>query len=191
LGKIAQRLEVLGGYLVAYLNLDEVIRIIREEDDPKAVMMARWALSDPRWKRSSHAAPRTPQAEEIEIRTEFDALVAEKAEPGGLVASEERQWKCVAFEIAQVRKTFGPDTPLGKRRTGFADAPDIDCRRLPAGDDSSVSRYHRAVRKRDGSAPCAATSSNLGTLTFKEGDAPEAGLPRLDDDKAVAVLHRR
>ena len=100
--------------LIAYLNLDEVIRIIREEDEPKAVMMARWELTDPQVEAILNMRLRAlRKLEEIEIRKEFDALTAEKAISRAWSKSDERQWKCVAYEIAEVRKTFGPDTPLG------------------------------------------------------------------------------
>ena len=118
---------MLGGYLIAYLNLDEVIRIIREEDDPKAVMMKRFKLTEPQVEAILNMRLRQlRKLDEIEIRQEFDSLKAEKKDLEALLKSEERQWKCVAFEIQEVKKTFGPDTPLGKRRTGFADAPEID-----------------------------------------------------------------
>ena len=67
--------------------------------------------------------------EEMEIRKEHDALTEEQGQIEALLASEDKQWKTVEWEIKEVRKTFGPDTPLGKRRTDFADAP--DARRLP------------------------------------------------------------
>jgi topoisomerase-4 subunit A len=185
LGKIAHRLEVLGGYLVAYLNLDEVIRIIREEDEPKAVMMARWALTDVQVEAILNMRLRAlRKLEEVEIRTEFDALTAEKADLEALVGSEERQWKCVAFEIAQVRKTFGPDTPLGKRRTGFADAPEIDLgdfqqamiEREPVTIVLSEKGWIRALRGH---------LIDLGTLTFKEGDALKRAFHASTTDKLL------
>ena len=75
LGKIAERLEVLGGYLIAYLNIDEVIRIIREEDEPKAVMMKRFKLTDVQVEAILNMRLRAlRKLEEIEIRKEFDAL---------------------------------------------------------------------------------------------------------------------
>ena len=191
LGKIAQRLEVLGGLLIAYLNIDEVIRIIREEDDPKAVMMARWDLTDVQVEAILNMRLRAlRKLEEIEIRTEFDALKAEQADLEGLVVSEERQWKCVAYEIAEVRKQFGPDTPLGKRRTGFADTPDIDIgemqqamiEREPVTVILSEKGWIRALRGH---------LTDFSTLAFKEGDHLKRAFTRADDRQGAGAFDRR
>ncbi|MGE0232991.1 MAG: DNA gyrase subunit A, partial [Flavobacteriaceae bacterium] len=123
--KIAHRLEVLGGYLVAYLNLDEVIRIIREEDEPKPALIAAFALTDVQAEAILNMRLRSlRRLEEMEIRREHDELTTEKAGLEALLASPARQWKKIGAEIAAIRKTFGPDTVLGRRRTDFADAPE-------------------------------------------------------------------
>ena len=128
--QITHRLEVLGGYLIAYLNLDEVIRIIREEDEPKAVMIARWDLTDVQAEAILNMRLRAlRKLEEIEIRKEFDTLTAEKSRLEGLLGSERKQWGVIAQQVEDLKKTYGPDHPLGPRRTSFADAPqagDID-----------------------------------------------------------------
>ena len=125
LEKINHRLEVLGGYLIAYLNLDEVIRIIREEDEPKPVLMSTFALSDVQAEAILNMRLRNlRKLEEFEIRKEHESLEAERAEIEGLLASESQQWKRVADEIREVRKTFGPDTELGRRRSAFGEAPE-------------------------------------------------------------------
>ncbi len=129
LAEIERRLEILAGYLIAYLNLDEVIRIIREEDEPKQVMMARWALTDTQAEAILNMRLRAlRKLEEIEIRKEHDALSAEKSEIEQLLASDARQWKTIAWQVHEVRRDFGPEEnpELGKRRTTFADAPDHD-----------------------------------------------------------------
>ena len=127
LEQIEHRLEVLGGYLVAYLNLDEVIRIIREEDDAKAVMMARWDLTDVQADAILNMRLRSlRKLEEIEIRTEFDKLTEEKAHLEGLLASEKKQWGVITTEVGELKKAYGPDTELGRRRTQFAAAPQTD-----------------------------------------------------------------
>ncbi|WP_029356181.1 DNA topoisomerase IV subunit A [Bosea sp. 117] len=123
LGQIEHRLEVLGGYLIAYLNLDEVIRIIREEDEPKPVLMARFELTDVQAEAILNMRLRSlRKLEEFEIRKEHDALTAEKDGIEKLLASEARQWKTLAWELGETRKRFAPDTPLGRRRTGFGEA---------------------------------------------------------------------
>ncbi len=122
--KIDHRLEMLGGYLVAYLNLDEVIRIIREEDEPKRVMMKRWKLSDVQAEAILNMRLRSlRKLEEIEIRREHDALTAERKTLKALLGSEKQRWGVIAGEIKEIRKIFGPDTALGKRRTELAEAP--------------------------------------------------------------------
>ncbi len=124
LDKIDHRLEVLGGLLIAYLNLDEVIRIIREEDDAKAMMMKKWNLTEIQVEAILNMRLRSlRRLEEMEIRTEHDGLSAEKAELLDLLGDEEKRWKTIAAEIKEIKKKFGEDTLLGKRRTDFGDAP--------------------------------------------------------------------
>ncbi len=127
LGQIAHRLEVLGGYLVAYLNLDQVIRIIRREDEPKPVLISTFSLTEVQADAILNMRLRNlRRLEEMEIRAEDKALRAEERELRALVRSEQKQWAKVAEQIKEVRTAFGPKTPLGKRRTGFAQAPAHD-----------------------------------------------------------------
>src|SRR5205807_2353063 len=127
LKQIEHRLEVLGGYLVAYLNLDKVIKIIRSEDEPKPVLMKTFKLSDVQADAILNMRLRNLRSlEEMEIRQEDKSLRVEKKSIEGLLRSEEQQWKTVADQIKHVRATFGPKTPLGKRRTSFALAPEHD-----------------------------------------------------------------
>ena len=127
LKQIEHRLEVLGGYLVAYLTLDKVIKIIRSEDEPKPVLMKTFKLSDVQADAILNMRLRNlRRLEEMEIRQEDKNLRVEKKSIEGLLRSDEQQWKTVADQIKQVRATFGPKTPLGKRRTSFALAPEHD-----------------------------------------------------------------
>jgi topoisomerase IV subunit A len=127
LRQIDNRLEVLGGYLVAYLNLDRVIKIIRNEDEPKPVLTRSFKLSDVQADAILNMRLRNlRKLEELEIRTEDKKLRAERKELQDLVKSETGQWKKIADEIKAVRIAFGPKTPLGKRRTSFAQAPEHD-----------------------------------------------------------------
>ncbi len=124
LGKIDHRLEVLEGFLIAYLNLDEVIRIIREEDEPKAIMMEKWNLSDMQVEAILNMRLRSlRRLEEMEIRTEHAGLAAEKAKIQEMLSSEENRMQVISDEIKDIKKKFGKNTVLGKRRTEFADAP--------------------------------------------------------------------
>jgi topoisomerase-4 subunit A len=127
LAEIERRLEILGGYLIAYLNIDEVIRIIREEDEPKPVMMARWNLTDVQAEAILNLRLRAlRRLEEFEIKTEFDNLTKEKAQIEALLASDAKQWKTIRWEVEKLRDRFGSRTELGRRRTQFADAPEHD-----------------------------------------------------------------
>jgi topoisomerase IV subunit A len=124
LDKIAHRLEVLEGLLIAYLNLDEVIRIIRTEDEPKPVMMKKWKLTELQTESILNMRLRSlRKLEEFEIKREHDELSKEQKELRSLLASEEKRWSRIAEEIKDIKKRFGGATPLGKRRTEFADAP--------------------------------------------------------------------
>ncbi|UEM05592.1 DNA topoisomerase IV subunit A [Skermanella rosea] len=124
LGKIDHRLEVLGGYLIAYLNLDEVIRIIREEDEPKRSLMKTFSLTEVQAEAILNMRLRSlRKLEEFEIRKEHDSLSAERADLLDLLENEPRRWKAIAKQIAETRKRFGKATKLGARRTVVADAP--------------------------------------------------------------------
>ena len=124
LARIEERLEILQGYLVAYLNIDEVIRIIREEDDPKAVMCARWDLTERQAEAILNMRLRAlRKLEEIEIREEFSGLTDEKAQIEALLGDPALLWRSVADEISRLRETFGPDTELGRRRTAIGGPP--------------------------------------------------------------------
>ncbi len=127
LEKIAHRLEVLGGYLVAFLNLDEVIRIIREEDDAKASLIATFKLTDVQAEAILNMRLRSlRKLEEMEIHTENGKLKAEQKALNALLESDEKQWKKIADEIRETRDKFGKKTELGRRRTEFAEAPQGD-----------------------------------------------------------------
>jgi topoisomerase-4 subunit A len=127
LAQIEHRLEVLGGYLIAYLNLDKVIKIIRNEDEPKPVLIKAFKLSEVQADAILNMRLRNlRKLEEMEIKRENKELREEKEKLEKLVRSEKEQWRMIADQIKKVRETFGPKTPLGKRRTGFAVAPEHD-----------------------------------------------------------------
>jgi topoisomerase IV subunit A len=127
LAQIEHRLEVLGGLLIAYLNLDEVIRIIRREDEPKPVLMRTFKLSEVQADAILNMRLRNlRRLEEMEIRQEDKDLRSERTALKKLIGDEDEQWKRIAAQIKEVRATFGPKTELGKRRTDFAEAPEHD-----------------------------------------------------------------
>ncbi len=124
LDKIAKRLEVLDGYLIAYLNIDEVIAIIRNEDEPKPVLMKRFDLSDVQADAVLNMRLRAlRKLEEEGIRKEHADLTAEQKDLRELMRNEKRRWKIIADQVKETRKTFGRDTPLGRRRTELGEAP--------------------------------------------------------------------
>ena len=126
-GQIENRLEILSGYLIAYLNIDKVIKIIRTEDEPKPVLMKTFKLSEVQAEAILNMRLRSlRKLEEMEIRGEDKELRKELKGLEALLASEAEQWSKVGEQIRKVRDIFGPKTPLGKRRTQFADAPEHD-----------------------------------------------------------------
>ena len=140
LDQIARRLEVLDGYLVAYLNLDEVIQIIREEDDSKAILMARFNLTDDQAEAILNMRLRSlRKLEEIEIRTEHKTLTDEQAQLRTLLGSDKRQWGEIAkqVECPQDRPTVPRPTSAAAAPT-LGDAPDADVH------EEADQRLHRA-----------------------------------------------
>ncbi len=127
LRKIEHRLEVLDGYLIAFLNIDEVIRIIRFEEQPKQKLIAVFKLSEVQAEAILNLRLRSlSKLEEMEIKAEHDRLSNEQRQLNALMASEELQWERISSEIREVRDTYSKKTDLGRRRTLFADAPDIE-----------------------------------------------------------------
>ncbi len=123
LAAIERRLEVLDGYLAVYLNLDEVIRIIREEDHPKPALIARFTLTDLQAEAILNMRLRSlRRLEELEIRKEHKALTREAGGLEVLLSDERRRWKAIAAELATVRERFGAG-PLGARRTVLGEVP--------------------------------------------------------------------
>ncbi|MFK3778543.1 DNA topoisomerase IV subunit A [Agrobacterium sp. NPDC089420] len=187
LAAIDRRLEILGGLLVAYLNLDEVIRIIREEDEPKQVMMAKWSLTDLQAESILNMRLRNlRKLEEFEIRKEFDDLSNEKAEIEALIAADDKQWQTIAWEIGEVKKKYAKATEIGRRRTQFADAPDADIEAIqqamiekePVTVVISQKGWIRALKGH---------MSDTSSLTFKEGDGPKLAFPAQTTDKLLLL----
>ena len=169
--QIEHRLEVLGGYLIAYLNIDEVIRIIRTEDEPKPALMAAFKLTDIQAEAILNMRLRSlRKLEEFEIRTEDKKLRDELKGLNAILKSEPEQWAKVGEQVRKVRDLFGPKTPLGKRRTVFADAPEHD---LAALEESFVERE-----------PVTVVISDKGWVrTLKGHVADTSGLVFKTDDK--------
>ena len=127
LGKIEHRLEVLDGYLIAYLNLDEVIRIVRYEDEPKASLVKAFKLTDVQAEAILNLRLRSlSKLEEVEIRAEHDKLSKERKGLLELIKSDDLQWARITDEIKATRERYSKKTKLGARRSTFEDAPTID-----------------------------------------------------------------
>src|ERR1700704_3907365 len=127
LKKIEHRIEVLDGYLIAYLNLDEVIRIVRFEDDPKVKLIKRFKLTDVQAEAILNLRLKSlSRLEEIEIKAEHDKLSKERREIKSLLKSDEQQWERIADEVKATREAYSKKTELGRRRSSFATAPDIE-----------------------------------------------------------------
>ncbi len=187
LDKIDKRLHVLDGYLVAYLNIDEVIRIIREEDDPKAEMIARFGLSDVQAEAVLNLRLRAlRKLEEMEIRGEHEKLTEERETITALLASDGLQWEKVGEQLRAAREAFDPASELGRRRSVFRDAPDID---LDAALEASVPRepltavlsckgWIRALRGH---------GLDAGSVKFKEGDDLFEAVELMSTDKLILM----
>ena len=181
---VARRMEILRGLVIVYINLDEVIRIIREEDDPKAVMMARWDLSDVQVEAILNMRLRSlRRIDELALQKELDQLSKESAGIEALLASDKKQWRALAKEVAATQKEFGGDTPLGRRRTLLGEAPVamvipvaalVD--REPITVLCSQKGWIRAVK---GHGIAAAEQK------YKEGDGPRFIIPAETTDRLV------
>jgi topoisomerase-4 subunit A len=127
LQKIEHRLEVLDGYLIAYLNIDEVIKIVRFDEDPKAKLIARFKLTEVQADAILNLRLKSlSRLEEIEIRAEHDKLSGERRGIKALLKSEDLQWERITAEVKETRERYSKKTVLGRRRTTFAEAPAID-----------------------------------------------------------------
>jgi len=124
LGKIANRLEVLEGYLIVFLNLDEVIAIIREADKPRDQLMQRFDLTETQANAILDMRLRSlRRLEEMALRTERDNLIAEQEELQALLADEQLQWKNISNQIREMKTLF---EKTDKRKTECGEAPVID-----------------------------------------------------------------
>lgn len=176
LGEIERRLEILGGLLIAYLNLDEVIRIIRYEDDPKAGLIAKFSLTEPQAEAILNMRLRSlRKLEEMEIKREHAALETEQKALRALLASADRQWTAIAEQLKEVRKLFDPKTPFGGRRTRLDSAPDVAALRL----ESLVEKE-----------PVTIILSEKGWIRTMKGHVEDgADIKYKDGDEAKFVIH--
>ncbi|MDQ2953792.1 MAG: DNA topoisomerase IV subunit A, partial [Pseudomonadota bacterium] len=185
LAAIEHRLELLSGYLIAYLNVDKVIKIIRKEDEPKPVLMRTFKLSDIQADAILNMRLRNlRKLEEMQIRAEDKDLREERKKVKSLLGSDKDQWKTVAAEVKEVRNTFGPKTALGKRRTSVTEARELDealieealFEREPITIVVSEKGWIRALRGH---------MSDLSGVAFKADDALKIAFPAETTSKCL------
>jgi len=177
LAAIEHRLEVLGGYLVAYLNLDKVIKIIRSEDEPKPVLMKTFKLSEVQAEAILNMRLRNlRKLEEMEIRAEDQALREERTKLKALIGSPAQQWKAISGQIKELKEKFGPKTEIGKRRTTFGIAPAHD---EAAIEEAMVVREQITVVVSDKGwiRALRGNVTDLSGVTFKTDDALKFAFP--------------
>jgi topoisomerase IV subunit A len=185
LEKVLHRLEVLAGYLIVYLNIDEVIRIIRFEDDPKAKLIKKFKLTEVQAEAILNLRLRSlHKLEEIEIRREHDALEKERDDLQKLIGSEARQWTKIKKQVAHIKELFGPNTPLGKRRTKIG---------KPVG-PVAVNFNEMMIEKEPVTVICSAQGwikamkghgQNTADIKYKDGDRGQFVIEAQTTDKLV------
>ncbi len=184
LKKIEHRLEVLDGYLIAFLNLDEVIRIVRFEDEPKQTLIARFKLTDVQAEAILNLRLKSlSRLEEVEIKAEHDKLSKEKRQLQQLLKSDDLQWERIAEEVKSTRDRYSKKTELGRRRSSFAEAPEITvdldealAEKEPITVILSEKGWIRAMRGHQ---------DDLSKLEFKQGDALKQAVQAMTTDKLI------
>ncbi|AYJ86049.1 DNA topoisomerase IV subunit A [Sphingomonas paeninsulae] len=186
IGKIDDRIELLDGYLIAYLNLDRVIEIIRTEDEPKPVMIEEFSLNDRQAEAILNMRLRSlRRLEEMEIKNERGKLDKERQGLAALVESPARQRTKLKNDLGKLRERYGPETVLGKRRTTVSEAApakevplDAMIEREPVTVILSQKGWIRALKGH-------ADLSSAETTKFKEGDGPAFAIHAQTTDKIM------
>ena len=185
LAKIEARLHILAGLLIVFLNLDEVIRIVRFEDEPKAKLIETFAIDDIQAEAILNTRLRQlARLEETALRGEHDRLSAERDGLRGLLASESLQWSHVAGELREVKRVLGQGAAVGKRRSTFAEAPTVDAAVMA---ESFVTReaITVVVSERGWIRAIRGKVEDSSTLAFKEGDSLAFIVPGETVDKLM------
>ncbi|ANU07499.1 DNA topoisomerase IV subunit A [Paraurantiacibacter namhicola] len=188
LDKIAQRLELVEGYIIAFLNLDRVIEIIRTEDEPKPVMMAEFSLTDRQAEAILNMRLRSlRKLEEMQLRGEKDDLLKEQDDLEKLLASPARQRTRLKKDLKALHKDYGADTPLGRRRTTIAEAAptvefsmDAMIEKEPVTVIMSQKGWVRAAK-----GHVELGEDGCGDFKYKDGDGPAFALHAQTTDKIL------
>src|SRR5690242_5918749 len=189
LDQIAKRLELVDGYIIAFLNLDRIIEIIRTEDEPKPVMIAEFELTDRQAEAILNMRLRSlRKLEEMELRKEKDALEKERGELEQLLGSEARQRTRLKRDLGKIRDRYGPETALGRRRTLIEEAGparDIPLEAMIEREPITVIMSQRGwIRAMKGHVDLASAD----TLKFKEGDGPAFAFHAQTTDKLLLAV---
>ena len=186
LGKIDDRVELLDGYIIAYLNLERIIEIIRYEDEPKQVMMAEFKLSDRQAEAILNMRLRNlRKLEEMELRQEREDLLKEREELDKLLNSKARQKTRLKKDLAGLLKTYGADTELGRRRSSLEEAAppkEIPLEAMIEKEPITVVMSEKGwIRAMKGHVDAA----GLAKLKYKEGDGPAFDFHAQTTDKLL------
>tara|TARA_B100000676_G_scaffold31129_1_gene29284 strand:- start:995 stop:3199 length:2205 start_codon:yes stop_codon:yes gene_type:complete len=184
LNQIKDRMELLSGYMIVYVNLDEVIKIIREEDDPKKKLMKKYELTENQANSILNMRLRSlRKLEEIKIKEEFDSLKIEKTNLNKLLKSDNLQWKEVSSEIKEIKRDFSKKTELGKRRTKInhdAEIIDVDLNfSEPAEPITVILSQEGWIKTLKG------IDNNISEIKFKDGDSLLFSQEIMSDDKIM------
>ncbi len=184
LAAISHRIEILRGQMIVYLNIDEVIRIIREYDDAKERMIKKWDLTEVQAEAILNMRLRSlRRLEEIAIKKELAALTAEEKEKKEVLADEKLQWKAIGAEVAALRKEYSHN-PIGKRRT-TVDKPPAE---IEIPEDSLVEREPVTVlcSAKGWIRAAKGHTLNLADMKYKEGDEARFAIQTTTADKLLA-----
>lgn len=181
---IARRLEILSGYLIAFLNIDAVIKIIREVDEPKPTLITRFKINDIQAEAVLNLRLRAlRRLEEMQIRTEYNALTTEQGGLNALLNSQDLQWNLISDNIKALKEIFSKKTLLGRRRTDFSEAPDLGdildealIEKEPLTIIYSQKGWIRAMRGH---------IDDAATVTYKDGDTSKFLLKCQSTDKIM------
>ena len=193
LDKIASRLELLGGYIIAFLNLDRVIEIIRTEDEPKPVMMEEFGLTDRQTEAILNMRLRSlRKLEEMQLKQEQADLLKEQEELEKLLGSPARQRTRLKRDLSALRKEYGEDTDIGRRRTTIAEAAptvefsmDAMIEREPI---TVVLSQKGWIRGAKGHVDLAGSEDGMGSFKYKEGDAAAFAMHAQTTDKLLIAV---
>lgn len=187
LEQVLHRLEVLAGYLIVYLNIDEVIRIIRESDEPKPALMKAFDLTEVQAEAVLNMRLRSlRKLEEMELKREHNDLSKERDGLQALLKSEAKQWKEIGKQIAHIKELFGSNTALGARRTKIGKAPslvaieqieDALTEKEPITVICSAKGWIKAMKGHE---------HNPKDFTYKDGDRSRFVIEAMTNDKLIA-----